>query len=249
MVGAHLGESIDIHGGGTDLVFPHHENERAQSVCAHHGKKYVGYWLHNGFLSFDSEKMSKSLGNVVLVKDLLEEVPGEAIRYVLLSAHYRAPLDWNDDVLEQAKSSLDRLYGTLRSLNDVEISEGDQEAVAEGVLEALRDDLNTPKALAELFAIARQANSSQDPIEQKRLKAMLLNSGALLGLLSQPPEQWFAAGTSEVDAAEIDALIAERLVARENKDWTRADEIRDILTAKKVVLEDGANGTRWRIEN
>lgn len=249
MVSAHLGECIDIHGGGIDLVFPHHENERAQSVCAHAGKQYVGYWLHNGFLSFDAEKMSKSLGNVVLVKDLITETPGEVLRYVLLSAHYRAPLDWNNEALEQAKSSLDRLYGTLRSLASVDINAVDGDQVPVTFLDALRDDLNTPRALAELFALSKQANSTSDDAELRSLKAALLQAGELIGLLQQDPEQWFAGQASAVDAAEIDALIAERISAREQKNWARADEIRDILAAKNVVLEDGAGGTRWRIEN
>jgi len=248
MAATHLGNTVDIHGGGHDLVFPHHENERAQSTCAHGGAQFVKYWMHNGFVNVDREKMSKSIGNVLLVRDLLEQAPGEAIRYVLMAAHYRAPLDWNDEVLQQAKSSLDRLYGTLRDLEALEIPEdiGDQVPVA--FKEALYDDLNTSKALAELFSLSKQANSSDDESERVKLKAALLQSGEWLGLLQQGPQVWFKGSSSDVDAAEIDQLIAERIAAREQKNWDRADEIRDILTEKKVLVEDGANGTRWRIE-
>lgn len=246
MCAAHLGESIDIHGGGHDLIFPHHENERAQSTCAH-GKKFVNYWLHNGFVNIDKEKMSKSIGNVLLVKDLLQEAPGEAIRYVLLSAHYRAPLDWNDSVLQQAKSSLDRLYGALRKLAGVTPAAGNH--VPQAFKQALLDDLNTPRALAELFALAKQANTSTKPEQQSELKAALVQSGEWLGLLAQDPEQWFAGAREGVDSEQIEQLIAARLKARADKDWARADQIRDQLTAMKVVLEDGADGTIWRIED
>ena len=247
MAAAHLGETIDIHGGGADLVFPHHENERAQSTCAHGGKTFVNYWMHNGFINVNKEKMSKSIGNVWLVKDLVELAPGEAIRYVLLSAHYRAPLDWTEEALQSAKSSLDRLYGALRDLQNIEAA-GDGDFVPEKFQQALLDDLNTPKALAELFALAKRANTSQSTEEKGEIKAAMLQAGELLGLLQQNPEEWFSAGSSDDEAAEIDQLIQERISARENKDWARADEIRDLLTQKKVVLEDGANGTRWRYE-
>lgn len=247
MCAAHLGATVDIHGGGHDLVFPHHENERAQSVCAH-GAKYVNFWMHNGFVNVNREKMSKSIGNVLLVRDLLAQAPGEAIRYVLLAAHYRAPLDWSDDVLQQAISSLDRLYGALRDLADIELPTTLGNHMPTAFRSAMLDDLNTPKALAELFSLAKRANISSDLSERTELKAALLQSAQWLGLLQQDPEQWFAGSSSEVDAAEIDQLIADRIKARQEKNWARADEIRDILTAKNVALEDGANGTRWRIE-
>jgi len=249
MSAKHLGQTIDIHGGGHDLIFPHHENERAQSVCAHGGEPFVKYWLHNGFVNVDKEKMSKSIGNVLLVRDLLKQAPGEAIRYVLISAHYRAPLDWNDEILEQARNSLDRLYGALRDMSDIEVPTDIGEQIPAPFKQALFDDLNTPRALAELFALAKQANSSSDPMQKVRLKAAILQSGAWLGILQQDPNVWFAGDGSDIDADEINRLIAERVDARNNKDWQRADEIRDILTDRKVVLEDGANGTRWRIES
>ena len=248
MSAAHIGKTLDIHGGGHDLIFPHHENERAQSCCANDAE-YVNYWMHNGFINIDKEKMSKSIGNVLLVRDLLDQAPGEAIRYVLLSAHYRAPLDWNDEILQQAKSSLDRLYGALRKLQDVEIPSdvGDQKNSA--FVEAMLDDFNTPKALAELFNLAKQANTAETMEQKISLKASLLQCGEWLGLLQQDPEQWFAGDVSDVDASEIDQLIADRAQAKADKDWARADQIRDILTAKNIVLEDGANGTTWRLES
>jgi len=248
MAEKHLGETIDIHGGGHDLIFPHHENERAQSVCAHGGTRFVNLWMHNGFVNVDKEKMSKSIGNVWLIKDLIDKAPGEAIRYVLLSAHYRAPLDWNEAVLAQAKSSLDRLYGALRSLLDVSVPDSIGDQVPEKFLAALHDDLNTPKALAELFALSKRANSTDNNEEKVHIKAALIQAGDLLGLLQQDPEVWFAGNPGDVDAAEVDKLILERRAARENKDWARADEIRLLLEGMKVVVEDGAAGTRWRVE-
>ena len=204
--------------------------------------------MHNGFINIDKEKMSKSIGNVLLVRELLEQAPGEAIRYVLLSAHYRAPLDWNDEILLQAKSSLDRLYGALRKLSDVELPDDIADHKPAAFTQAMLDDFNTPRALAELFALSKQANVAETLEQKVALKAALIQSGEWLGLLQGDPEQCFAGDIQSVDAAEIDQLIAERLQARESKDWARADEIRDILTEKKVVLEDGANGTIWRVE-
>jgi cysteinyl-tRNA synthetase len=249
MAAAHLGKTIDIHGGGHDLIFPHHENERAQSTCVHDGQQYARYWLHNGFVNFNQEKMSKSLGNVMVVSDALENAPAEAIRYVLLSAHYRAPLDWNNDVLQQAKNSLDRLYGSLRNLIDVDVPVEIESHVPEKFQQALLDDLNTPRALAELFALSKRANSTTDAQEKVQIKAALLQSGELLGLLQDDPEKWLAGDTGSVDSNQIYQLIAERKVAKDNKDWARADQIRKVLTAMKVVLEDSAEGTRWRIES
>jgi len=239
----HLGKTIDIHGGGHDLVFPHHENEVAQSTCAHGGETYVRYWMHNGFVNVDSEKMSKSIGNVLLVRDLLAEAPGEAIRYVLISAHYRAPLDWNDAVLQQAKNSLDRMYNALREMDDVAAIEAE---APKSFVEALADDLNTPKALSEMFALVKQANSTQDNELKARLKGQLLACGDWLGILQNDPEEWFSGAVDSDDAVEIDALVLERIEARNNKDWARADEIRDILAEKNIVIEDGANGARWK---
>lgn len=247
MIERHLGETIDIHGGGQDLIFPHHENEIAQGTCAHEGKLFCRYWVHNGFVTVDQEKMSKSLGNVLLVHDLLQEAPGEAIRLVLLSSHYRQPLDWTEGVLHQARAGLDRLYGSLRRLEEVEIHP-DERGVSPEFNEALEDDMNTPKALAELFQIAKLANTATEVGELRRLKGQLLICGAQLGLLQEDPEAWFSRSVSaSVDVAEIERLIAERNAARLARNFARADRIREELAKRGVRIEDSPEGTRWRM--
>ena len=247
MVEALLGATIDIHGGGLDLKFPHHENEIAQSTCAHDGAPLARFWLHNGFLDVEREKMSKSLGNVVLVHDLLREAPGEAIRYALLAAHYRKPLDWSDAGLARAKHALDRLYLTLFELPGPNEPEPEAPMPA-SLVAALADDLNTPKAFAELFALARAANASADEDERRELKAQLLSGGRLLGLLQQDPELWLkTTGRAEIDAAEVERLIELRTAARKAKDFEEADRIRDQLAAEGVILEDQPEKTRWRL--
>ncbi|MFL6841150.1 MAG: cysteine--tRNA ligase [Sphingomicrobium sp.] len=224
MIERHLGETIDIHGGGLDLIFPHHENEIAQSRCAHSGVPLARYWVHNGFVDMVSEKMSKSLGNIVTPAELLEQGHrGETLRLALLSAHYRQPLSWTDEVVAQARTNLDRLY---RTVGDAEPGEPD-----EGVVEALRDDLNTPLALTRLIAL-------DDP---EVVKA----SAALLGLLEISADQWFKGGADE---AEIEARIAERNEAKNARDFGTADRIREELKAAGIVLEDGPGGTTWRKE-
>ena len=247
MIEKHLGRTIDIHGGGVDLVFPHHENEIAQSTCAHGGETFVRYWLHNGFVNVDREKMSKSIGNVLLVHDLLDQAPGEAIRLALLNAQYRQPLDWTDDGLAQAKRMLDRLYGALRGLAGID---ADPDAGPNaGFIAALNDDLNTPKALATLFDLARQANTATDPGEQSRIKGELTASADLMGLLQMDVEAWFAgepADSEGLDGDAIDALIEARQAAKTAKDYGEADRIRDELAAKGIQLEDGPDGTKWR---
>jgi cysteinyl-tRNA synthetase len=247
MIEKHLGETIDIHAGGIDLQFPHHENEIAQSTCAHGGKLFSRFWLHNGFVNIDKEKMSKSIGNVLLVHDLIAQAPGEAIRLALLNGHYRQPLDWTGEGLEQAKRMLDRLYGALRTLGDVEPASND--AVPDEFMAAMLDDLNTPKALAVLFDLARQANVATDAAEKARLKAALLGSGALIGLLEQDPESWFAGGgvTPHIDTSEIEALIAARADARKARDFKESDRIRDELASRGIQIEDGPKGTTWRV--
>jgi cysteinyl-tRNA synthetase len=250
MVERHLGETIDIHGGGQDLVFPHHENETAQSTCAHGGKTYVRYWLHNGLLNVDSAKMSKSLGNVLLIRDLVAKHPGETVRLGLLTAHYRQPLDWTDQLLAESQQKLDRLYGTLR---DAGVTGAQPQAPSteppSGVVEALEDDLNTPQAIAELFGIARAANRATDPDERRRLAESLRAGAWLLGLLQQDPAEWFAGAggaAGGLEASEIEALIAQREAFRKERNWAEADRIRDQLAAQGIVIEDGAGGTRWR---
>ena len=247
MIEKHLGRTIDIHGGGIDLVFPHHENEIAQSTCAHGGDTFVRYWLHNGFVNVDKEKMSKSIGNVLLVNELLKQASGEAIRLALLSAHYRQPLDWTDDGLDQATKMLDRLYGATRTLGDVDAAL--DAAPDPDFIAALNDDLNTPKAMAALFELARQANIASDPNDKSRIKGTLLASAALMGLLEQDPEEWFAGDAGDkdgIDAAEIEALIDARKAARTAKYFAESDRIRDELAASGITLEDGPDGTKWR---
>jgi len=245
MSAAHLGEVIDIHAGGQDLVFPHHENEVAQSRCAHGTSVFARYWLHNGFVTVDKRKMSKSLGNTLIVHELLDQWPGEALRYLLLSAHYRQPLDWSDSALHQAVATLDRLYRTLAE------SGLDRDAGAipdDGVVEALEDDLNTPAALAALNALARSIGQTRDPARRRHLAATLQASARLLGVLQQPG-QWQSErqAATGLDEAEIERLVRQRSAARASRDFATADRIRDRLDALGVDLEDGADGTRWRV--
>jgi cysteinyl-tRNA synthetase len=234
-----LGETIDIHAGGLDLIFPHHENEIAQSECAH-GKPMARYWLHNGFLDIDSEKMSKSIGNVKLVHDLLKTYDGETMRMALLSAHYRGPLDWTEALLTESKARLDRLYNALRRMKDAEAA--DIEA-PDGVVEALCDDLNTPQALAELSALATEANKSSE-LAWPRLKGQMLAAGRLLGLLQRDPDDWARGDAS--DAERIDALVAARVAARKARDFAEADRIRKELAAEGIEIMDGPDGSTWR---
>ena len=239
MAKAVLGETIDIHAGGLDLIFPHHENEIAQSECAH-GKPMARYWLHNGFLSMDSEKMSKSIGNVKLIHDLLKHYDGETMRVALMSAHYRGPLDWTESLLNESKARLDRLYNALRRMKDADAADVD---APEGVLAALCDDLNTPQALAELSALATEANKSSE-LAWPRLKGQMLATGRLLGLLQRDPEDWARGDAS--DAERIDALVAARVAARKAKDFAEADRIRKELAAEGIEIMDGSGGSTWR---
>lgn len=244
MVAEHLGPTIDIHGGGNDLIFPHHENEIAQSTCANSGALLARYWLHNGFVNVDHTKMSKSLGNVLLVRNLLEQAPGEAIRLALLAAHYRQPLDWTSEVLPEARRKLDRLYGALRDVEGWQALEAEPDAE---FIAALDDDLNTPQALAVLFNLARDANRSTDPAERAALAARLHASAALLGLLDADPDAWFMAEVSDgLSAEQIETMLAARRAARASRDFKLADQIRDELVAAGILIEDGAEGTRWR---
>jgi len=242
MAAAHLGETIDIHAGGNDLLFPHHENEVAQSTCAHGGKVFARFWIHNGMLDFGGTKMSKSLGNVSVLHGLLETHPPEALRYALLTAHYRQPLDWTDGLIEQSVKTLDRLYGTLRDLKDIHVTPVTPEAIEA----ALCDDLNTPIALSELARIAGEARKTENLEEKARLKSELLGAGALLGLLQQDPATWFARGNDNSDDARIQSLVDERNAAKKAKDFARSDAIRDQLASEGILLEDTAQGVRWR---
>ncbi len=235
---------IDIHGGGNDLIFPHHENERAQGLCADHVSGYANYWLHNGFVNAGSRKMSKSLGNVELVHTLLARAPGEALRWALLASHYRQPLAWTDEVVGQARSALDTLYGAMRRGADVP-AEGEEPSAA--FMDALFDDLNTPKANAELFAIARRLESGT-LAERARAKGELLAAGALVGFLQADPEAWFHGGADVALTARIDALIAARIAARAARDWPAADRLRAELTALGVEVMDSAGGATWKLK-
>ena len=246
MAETHLGETIDIHGGGQDLIFPHHENEIAQSVCSHGGRAFARYWLHNGFVTVDKRKMSKSLGNTLVVHELLKTHPGETLRYLLLSAHYRQPLDWSESELARAQRTLDRLYGVLRTASDRFGPFEAAERPGEAFLDALRDDLNTPVALAEFNRIARQLANAETAGDARAAAAELLADGALIGLLQATPEAWFGAGTDDDESARIEALIEQRNRARSERDFATADAIRDELTAMGIVLEDADGVTRWR---
>ena len=242
MAEAHLGETIDIHAGGIDLQFPHHENEIAQSECAHGGKPFARWWLHNGMLNFAGAKMSKSVGNIAKVHDLVRAHPPEALRYALLSAHYRQPLEWSDGLIEQSVRTLDRLYGTLRDLGDI----GATPAIPQSIEAALDDDLNTPQALAEIARIAGDARKADTSGDRARSKAELLGAGVALGLLQQDPVAWFGRGASGDDDARIQALIDERAAAKQARDFARSDAIRDQLAAEGVLLEDTPQGVRWK---
>ena len=245
MIRAHLGESIDIHGGGRDLIFPHHENERAQSCCAY-GGDFVRHWMHNAYVDMDGEKMSKSLGNTRTVRELLGQYPGEVLRCALISAQYRSPLNFSEALLDQARSALDSWYGALRrhgNLPDVPTPGADT-----AVYRALMDDLNTPEAFAAMHAAAATLNKSTDAAEIDRARAELLGGGQLLGLLASDPDIWFQQGVSAdgLSAEEIEAQIVARAAAKADKDYQLADSIRAALEADGVVLEDGAAGTTWR---
>ncbi|QYR52288.1 cysteine--tRNA ligase [Lysobacter soyae] len=241
MAAKHLGETIDIHAGGVDLQFPHHENEIAQSECAHGGKVFARWWLHNGMLNFDGAKMSKSVGNIERVHDLIQQHPPEALRFALLSAHYRQPLDWSGRLVDQSVRTLDRLYGTLRELQDVDATAN----IPASIEAALDDDLNTPAALADIARIAGEARKAETAEEKSRLKSELLGAGLALGLLQQSPETWFARGADSADDAAIQALVDARTQAKQDRDFARADAIRKDLDAQGIVLEDTPQGVRW----
>jgi cysteinyl-tRNA synthetase len=245
MAEQHLGRMIDIHGGGNDLIFPHHENEIAQSACAHNGEIFARYWMHNGFVNVHSEKMSKSLGNIVLVHELLEQGSGEAIRLALLGAHYRQPLDWSDAVLRDSQRKLDRLYTSLRNVSGRD--DGAKTTPSEEFIEALEDDLNTPKALAVLFDLARKINRAGDSKPAVSLARQLRASAEMVGLLGADPAEWFTAGDEgALGAGEIEALLVQRAAARDNGDYSGADRIRAELKDLGIAIEDGPKGTSWR---
>jgi cysteinyl-tRNA synthetase len=232
-----LGDTFDIHGGGTDLIFPHHENEIAQSVCAHGGKALANYWMHNGMLELTGEKMAKSVGNVVTAHGLLEQWPGEVLRLQMLMTHYRHPIDWTEAGSREARTVLDRWYAVAA---DVEPSL----KVPNGVLAALEDDLNTPAAFAELHKLAGAAGAGSNSAARD-LKA----SGLLLGLFSHSLTEWrrWTPKGKELDAAQVEDLIAKRVAARKAKNFAEADRLRAELTAMGIAIEDGPGGTTWKV--
>jgi cysteinyl-tRNA synthetase len=258
MIAESLGVPIDIHGGGHDLIFPHHENEIAQSRCADHAPVFANYWVHNGFLTMDSEKMSKSLGNGVLVHELVARLPGEVIRWALLVGHYRGPLDWTSDLIEQTRTSLDRLYQVLRDASVRTLPQADPkrvEALLEPFWAALYDDLNTPVAMSVMFTLASRARgllaaSPDDAVKAQELAdalAALVEAGNFLGFLKADPAAWFEGGLDPELRVRVEALLQSRAQARQAKDWATADKIRAELTALNVVVMDGPEGATWKL--
>jgi cysteinyl-tRNA synthetase len=249
-----LGAHFDIHGGGMDLKFPHHENEIAQAEAAT-GEPFVNYWMHNGFVRVDDEKMSKSLGNFFTVREILKSYRAEEIRYFILASHYRSPLNYSQENLENGKAALTRLYSTLRDLSPTEPADGCCDRYFDSFYRAMDDDFNTPEAIAVLFDLAREINrhKQQQPETAGQLAACLIRLGGILGLLQVEPDDYLrdaAPGQTDVPGAlsseAVEDLIARRLKARTDKDWAQADRIRDELDAAGIILEDGASGTRWR---
>ncbi len=242
-----LGETFDIHGGGPDLVFPHHENEIAQSEAAT-GKQYANAWMHAGAVRVDGEKMSKSLGNFFTIREVLEKYQPEVVRYLLVSSHYRSPINYSEDSLKEAKGALERFYTALRGLPELPAAGGENFVSRFG--EAMDDDFNSPEACAVLFEMAREINRLRDTDIQAAaaLAARLKELAGVLGVLQMDPDGFLQAGAAgKVDASEVEALIAARLQARADKNWAESDRIRDQLTDMGVVLEDGKGGTTWRL--
>lgn len=244
MAEEHLGLPFDIHGGGADLKFPHHENEIAQSCCAHGQEEdlaaFSKYWVHNGFVTVEGEKMSKSLGNVTLAHDLLEQHKGETLRLTLLSGHYRQPLDWTESAIQQSKKTLDRLYQALRELKEIEIGDDDIDG---DILDALCDDLNTPKAIAALLACAKNAVESKSAAQ----KSILIAAANVLGILQHDPDEWLGySGSENIDVQKVEALLEQRQNARAAKDFAKSDEIRDELLEMGIAIEDTPEGAIWK---
>ena len=241
----HLGNHFDIHGGGSDLMFPHHENEIAQSCCAHH-TRYVNTWMHTGMVMVDREKMSKSLGNFFTIRDVLKVYDAETVRYFLMSGHYRSQLNYSDENLNQGRAALERLYTALRGLPVVAAAGG--ESYVERFRAAMDDDFNTPEAYSVLFDLAREVNrlKGEGAVEAAALAGRLRELAGVLGLLEQDPEAFFKGNEADDEVAEIEGLIKARNDARAAKDWPAADAARNRLTEMGIVLEDGAGGTSWR---
>ncbi|MDF7680115.1 cysteine--tRNA ligase [Enterobacteriaceae bacterium ESL0689] len=242
----HLGHHFDIHGGGADLMFPHHENEIAQSGCAHDGE-YVNYWMHSGMVMIDHEKMSKSLGNFFTVRDVLKHYDPETVRYFLMSGHYRSQLNYSEDNLRQARAALERLYTALRGTDNT-VAPAGGDAFEARFIAAMDDDFNTPEAYSVLFDMAREVNrlKAEDSAAANAMAAHLRKLAAILGLLEQEPEVFLQYGAQTDDISQIEALIQQRLDARKAKDWAAADAARDRLNEMGIILEDGSQETTWR---
>ena len=238
-----FGKTIDIHGGGEDLRFPHHENECAQSFCKNNGKQLANFWLHNGMVQMQDSKMSKSLGNIVLIKDLLADMHGEVIRLALMSSHYRQPLKWTNDLVKQSKKTLNNMYSFLEKNEDIDIVETD---INMDMLFALSDDLNTPKAVSVLHSIFKKLKKDPNNIE---LRSSFIRSANFMGLLMIKPSNWGKKDDDEINKQLIDELVNERNKARDAKDFVLADEIRDRLSNLDIILEDKDNITRWKKKN
>lgn len=238
-----LGNDFDIHGGGSDLIFPHHENELAQSCCAFPNTKFAHYWVHTGMLMIDGVKMSKSLGNFYTVEEVLQKAPAEALRLLFLTTHYHQPFNFTFEGLQLAKNTLDKFYNALLKNADVETIAA---APSEKTISALADDLNTPLALSYLHETVNELNKAETVDERRRLKAQLLADAYMLGLLYNEPEKWFKGEENDTESAEIEALIQQRVEAKKNKDWATADAIRNTLKERGIVLEDLPTGTTWK---
>ena len=238
-----LGNDFDIHGGGSDLIFPHHENELAQSCGAYPGTGFAHYWVHTGMLMINGVKMSKSLGNFYTVDEILAQHPAEALRLLFLTTHYHQPFNFTFEGLQQAKGILDKFYNALLKNKDVPTIETEPDS---RIIEALADDLNTPLALSYLHEIVNDLNKAESEEERSRLKSLLMKSAYMLGLLYNEPESWFKGESGDTDAEEIERLIVKRAEAKMSKDWATADAIRDELKAKGIVLEDSPTGTTWK---
>jgi len=249
MVETHLGKIIDIHGGGQDLIFPHHENELAQSSCSLKEISHCRYWMHNGLVNFGKGKMSKSDGNILLVNDLLKKFPGEVIRLALLTSHYRQPLEWTPDILDDAQKKLDKLYGALRTSGIKGKYSSNKIDPPRSILRALNDDLNVPAAIVELFTLAKGLNSEKDQDSRLRKADQFRSGASLLGLLSADPEKWFTENSGrviQIDSKEIDLLIKKRERMRKEGLYEEADTIRAKLESSNILLEDSPQGVKWR---
>tara|TARA_B100000609_G_scaffold199241_1_gene201436 strand:+ start:2638 stop:4038 length:1401 start_codon:yes stop_codon:yes gene_type:complete len=249
-----LGLPFDIHGGGMDLTFPHHENEIAQSCGAHNENNnpqtFVKYWIHNAMLNIDGEKMSKSLGNIFYIRDYLKKYHGEILRLALLSGHYRQSINWTDDTIEQAKKTLDKFYRILNKVDNIEIKNFDIDKCPEDVIEALCDDLNTSKAIAEIIDISKKLSKANNHDDKAKLKAKLLAAGKVFGILNENPKKWLGIGQAgeEIDPDYIEKLINERNQSRIDKNFQKADEIRNELSKLNIEIEDTKDGTIWRLK-